>query len=112
MLAADVVTPRDLQLRVQAGDDGNGVILQCKGQITVGETSRALQSAVAQLLPRYAKVIVDLSGIHNLDRRGLEVLVSLYPSARLAGSTLKYVNLTTPLSDARSAKPRSHKLAS
>lgn len=105
----DLEAPLDLELRIEP--NSNGIILHCKGQITGGRTCLAFRSAVKDLLHRHPTIIVDLSEIHRLDRRGLEVLVSLYPSARSAGSTLKYVNLRTQLRDSEPHKQQQQKLA-
>lgn len=105
-----IEAPLDLELRVEP--NSNGIVLHCKGQITTGPTCLALRSAVKDLLHRHPTIVVDLSEVHRLDRRGLEVLVSLYPSARSAGSTLKYVNLRTQLRDSDPRKQQQQKLAS
>jgi anti-anti-sigma factor len=103
--------PVNLELRVRSEDDA--IVLHCQGQITAGETSRAFRSAVMSLLGQHHKIIiVDLSGIHCMDRNGLEVLVSLYSSARTARATLKYDNLTTEVSDSHSNGDQLHILAS
>ena len=97
MPTTDIALPVNLELRAET--DHDAIILHCNGQIVAGETSQTLRSEVVDLLPRHHKIIVDLSGIHCLDRSGLELLVSLYSSARTAGTTLKYVNLRTQLTD-------------
>jgi anti-anti-sigma regulatory factor len=96
-MATDIALPVDFEFRVQSAPDG--IVLHCKGQITAGETSQAFRATVGNLVSRHPKIIVDLGGIHSLDRRGLELIVSLYSTARTAGATLKYVNLAVPLSD-------------
>jgi anti-anti-sigma regulatory factor len=102
MAASPVVLPADLEFLVRRVADG--VVLVCKGTIGEGETADAFRRAVADLLPHNPKVVVDLSEIHCLDRRGLEIIVSLYATARTAGATLTYVNLTVPVSDRPSKK--------
>jgi anti-anti-sigma factor len=111
MPTTDITLPVDLELRVESGRD-DVTVLHCKGQITAGETSRAFRSEVVDLLPRHHKIIVDLSGIHSLDRSGLEVLVSLYSLARTAKTTLNYRNLKTQLTDSHPHTNRFHKAAS
>jgi anti-anti-sigma regulatory factor len=92
--------PMDLDLRVEAAC--HSVTLHCQGQITAGETRDAFKATIVDLLQRnYEMIIVDLGGIHCLDRNGLATLVSLYSPARNAGKTLKYENLTVPVSDSR-----------
>jgi anti-anti-sigma factor len=110
-MATTIALPVNLRLRVEPGPD-DAIVLHCDGEISAGETSQAFRSGVVDLLPRHHKIMVDLSGIHRLDRSGLEVLVSLYSSARTAGTRLKFVNLTAPLSDSHPHRNRFHKVAS
>ena len=110
MPTTDIALPVNLELRTEPGHDA--IVLHCNGHIVAGETSQALRSEVVALLPRHHKIIVDLSGVHCLDRSGLEVLVSLYSSARTSGTTLKYMNLRTQLTDSHPHRNQSHKMAS
>jgi anti-anti-sigma regulatory factor len=96
-MTADIALPVNFDFRVESAPDG--IVLYCIGEITAGETSRAFRATVGDLLPRRTKIIVDLGGIQRLDRRGLELIVSLYSTARTAGATLKYVNLAVPVSN-------------
>jgi anti-anti-sigma factor len=96
------VSAKSLEMRVESAEDA--IILHCEGEISAGDTRMAFRSAVLDLLHQNHKIIVDLGGIRSMDRSGLEILVSLYPTARTAGTTLKYENLTAQVSDSRPSR--------
>jgi anti-anti-sigma regulatory factor len=101
-LDSEIVSSAGLEMRIEAGDEAK--ILYCEGQITCGETSEAFKAAIVELFHQHKNIIVDLGGIRRMDRIALATLVSLYPPARNAGSSVKYVNLTVDVSDARPAQ--------
>ena len=105
MPPATLEPPVNLELRIQPDDDA--IVLCCDGQIIAGDTSLAFRSAVLDLLHRHHNIIVDLSGVHCMDRRGLETVVSLYSSARTAQARVRFVNLKIEISDSH---PRSNQL--
>ncbi len=92
----------DLELRSPISDDT--AVLDCNGSIAAGESGRLFRTKVANLLHQHSRVIVDLSLIDYIDSSGLGILVSLYSTARCAGSTLQYRNLTTPVDYSRSSR--------
>jgi anti-anti-sigma factor len=94
---AIVELPVSLELRIR--DDSDPVVLHCGGEIVSGETVQTFRSAVIALLQRHHSVIVDLSGIRCMDRRGLETLVGLYSTARIAHASVKFANLTIEVTD-------------
>ena len=57
------------------------------------ESSVPAEWKLCEVLHRCRQVTVDLGNIRYVDSAGLGILVSLYPIARTAGATLKYVNL-------------------
>src|SRR5215472_14822672 len=87
-----------VRLSYHAESRNDALVLHCRGQLTA-RTRLALRSGVLDLLYRHHRIIVDLGRIDYLDRSGLEMIVSLYSSARTAGATLKFVNLATEVSE-------------
>lgn len=97
MPSAIVELPVGLELRIRA--DSDPVVLYCGGEIVSGESVQAFRSAVIDLLHRHHNVIVDLTGVRRMDRRGLETLVGLYSAARIAHASVKFENLTIEVTD-------------
>ena len=91
-----------LELRTESSNDM--AIIYCTGELRSGEEGHRLREAVAECLHRSRKVTVDLSQVRYMDSGGLGILVSLYPIARTAGATLKYVNLETPVDYSRASR--------
>jgi anti-sigma B factor antagonist len=91
-----------IELRSESND--SAAVIYCSGEVKSGEEGRRLRETVAEWLHRRRQVIVDLSHVRYMDSGGLGILVSLYPIARIAGATLKYVNLITPVDYSRAAR--------
>ena len=70
------------------------VIVDCKGRITFGEEASLLRQKVKELLPDTKCIVLNLADVSYIDSGGLGTLVSLYTSARSAGSDIKLANLT------------------
>ena len=69
-------------------------VLSCDGRIDFGDDAGNLRTAVkAALLPGAARIIIDLEHATHIDSGGLGVMVSLFCSARSAGSDIKLANL-------------------
>ena len=73
----------------------NTAVIYCSGEVNAGEEGHHFRAIVADWLQRCRQVTVDLGNIRYIDSAGLGILVSLYPIARTAGATLKYVNLVS-----------------
>ena len=110
MPAVNIELCVNLELCIQSDQDAT--TLYCKGEIIAGETSSLFRSAVVELLHQHPNVRVDLSGVHCMDRSGLETLVSLYSSARTSRSRVKFVNLMVAVSDSHQRRSHLQKLAS
>jgi anti-anti-sigma factor len=91
-----------IELRSESSNDE--AVIYCSGEVKSGEEGHRLRDTVADWLHKRRKVIVDLSSIQYMDGGGLGVLVSLYPIARTAGATLKFVNLVTPVDYSKAPK--------
>src|SRR5262245_4899814 len=87
------VNERDLPVGIEfrSESSGDAATIYCSGEIKSGEEGHRLRETVAEWLHRFRQVTVDLSQVRYMDSGGLGVLVSLYPIARTAGATLKYV---------------------
>lgn len=69
-------------------------VLSCDGRIVFGDDAGNLRTAVkAALLPGTARIVIDLEHATHIDSGGLGVMVSLFCSARSAGSDIKLANL-------------------
>ena len=70
------------------------VIVDCRGRVTFGEEASLLREKVKELLPHTKCIVLNLADVSYIDSGGLGTLVSLYTSARSAGSDIKLANLT------------------
>ena len=68
-------------------------VLSCEGRIDFGEDAGALRTSVKALIPGTPRIVVDLEHATHMDSGGLGVMVSLYCSARSAGTDIKLANL-------------------
>jgi anti-anti-sigma factor len=80
-----------LTLNSFAKDDA--MVIECTGKLVSG-TAGELHSEVKALLPRTKHVILDLTGVTQMDSSGLGVIAGLYISAKAAGSRLELINLS------------------
>jgi anti-sigma B factor antagonist len=94
-----------LSFGLQSTSPDGSLILACQGQIVAGREGSELREKVQEAMRSSRNVVVDLSGVSYMDSSGLGVLVSLYPTARAAGGTIKFKNLATPVVYTR---PTSH----
>ena len=84
-----------IELRSESSEDH--AVIYCSGEVKAGGEGRYFRATIADWLRRRRKVTVDLRDIKYMDSSGLGILVSMYSIARTSGSTLKYVNLVTPV---------------
>lgn len=80
-----------LHLEIEARD-GTAVI-QCSGRLVAGLTD-LLRDEVKKLIPDNQRIVLDFTGLTQMDSMGLGTIVSLYVSARAGGSRLELVNLS------------------
>jgi anti-sigma B factor antagonist len=81
-----------LRLEVERCAGGNAVIVRCHGRLVAGVTE-VLRDEVAPLIPKFKRVILDLSDLKHTDSMGLGALVRLYVSAKSAGCSLELMHL-------------------
>jgi len=74
---------------------GDVQILDCSGQITLGEGTRTVRDAVVNLLEKgNKKIVLNLAGVSYIDSAGVGELVSTYASVSNRGGQLKLLHLT------------------
>ena len=84
-----------LKLESEIKDDA--AVLFCTGHLVGGSETADLRQAVTGLFRERDQVILDLSGVEYINSGGLSTLVGLYSTARTAGGSLKYVNLSVAI---------------
>jgi anti-sigma B factor antagonist len=73
-------------------------ILDCSGQITLGEGTMSIRNAVRDILQSGAKkIVLNLANISYIDSSGVGELVSTYTTVVNGGGKLKLLNLTKRL---------------
>ena len=83
--------PARLHLEIEA-QDGTAIV-RCSGRLVAGLTD-LLKDQVKGLIPENKRIILDLTDLTQMDSMGLGSIVSLYASARAAGSRLELINLS------------------
>ena len=78
--------------------EGDATIVQCTGKLTAGLTG-VLRDEVKRLIPQSKKIVLDLTDLTQMDSMGLGTIVSLYVSAKSAGTTLILINLSQRVRD-------------
>jgi anti-sigma B factor antagonist len=74
---------------------GDACILDCKGEITMGEPILYFRNKVHDVLESGAsKIVLDLGRIKHIDRTGIGELVHTYSSVTSNGGQMKLLNLT------------------
>jgi len=69
------------------------MVIECNGQLVSG-TAGELHSVVKDLFPRTKHVILDLTGIKQMDSSGLGAIAGLYISAKAIGCRIELINLS------------------
>jgi len=82
--------PEPLTLSTEPQSDG--VLVRCEGRLVAGLTD-LLQTEVKPLIAPGRRIVLDLTGITQMDSMGLGSIVSLYVSAKSSGGRLELVNL-------------------
>jgi anti-anti-sigma factor len=85
-------------LSLQTYLEGDATVVQCTGKLTAGHTG-ILRDEVKRLIPESKKIILDLTGLTLMDSLGLGTILSLYVSAKTAGTTLVLINLSPRVRD-------------
>jgi anti-sigma B factor antagonist len=89
----------NLLLRTSTRSLGGVVILDCYGQIVMGEETAFLRHQVKDLLNKSRQIVLNLTEVSYLDSSGLGTLVGLHTSARSVGGEIKLAGLTRRVKD-------------
>jgi anti-sigma B factor antagonist len=79
----------------------NGVVIvELKGQLTMGEGDLELRDAIAKVLEAgHRNILIDLGRVSYLDSAGLGELIRCYTTSSNRGGKLKLLNLTKKTKD-------------
>ena len=82
-------------MKIEIRTIGDVQILDCSGQITLGEGTMTIRNTVRDIMQSGAKkIILNLADINYIDSSGVGELVSTYTSVVNKGGQLKLLNLT------------------
>jgi len=82
-------------MQIETRAVGDVQILDCSGQITLGEGTRTVRDAVVKILEKGSKnIILNLAGVNYIDSAGVGELVSTFASVSNRGGALKLLHLT------------------
>jgi anti-sigma B factor antagonist len=87
-------------LQIAERQVGEVTVLDCWGQITIGDASETLRAKIKDLIDNDRKrVLLHLGGVHQVDSSGLGSLVAVYTAVQKCGGDLKLVQLSDRLED-------------
>jgi|SRR5271166_2251912 len=98
---ADAAVPPDAPvpaLSLHTYVEGDATVVLCTGKLTAGLTG-ILRDEVKALIPQTKKIILDLTGLTQMDSMGLGTIVALYVSAKTSGTTIILINLSPRIRD-------------
>ena len=79
---------------------GDVTVLDCWGQITLGDGSETLRKTIKHLVENgRTRVLLHLGGVCHVDSSGLGSLVAVYTGLQKCGGDLKLVQLSERLED-------------
>jgi anti-sigma B factor antagonist len=88
-----------MPLQTVIRNEGNALIVDCKGRIIVGDEATFLNHQVRDLVKENPAVVLNLSEVTYIDSTGLGTLVGLYGAAHNAGHQIKLAGLTERIKD-------------
>ena len=87
-------------MKIGRHEEGSVVVIEPKGNITIGEGDVLLREEITRLLGEDKKqLVLDLGGISYMDSAGVGELVSVYTSVKNRGGELKLSCLTKKIKD-------------
>ena len=81
-----------MELNLEVQRENEIPVLHCRGRIVYRDEASALTEHAYALLSKYQRLLVDLSGVNNIDSGGLGALVMLQMWARQGAGDLKFCN--------------------
>ena len=79
-----------MELKFEEQRENEIPVLQCRGRIVYRDEASALTEHAYDLLSKHQRLLIDLSGVENIDSGGLGALVMLQMWARQGGGDLKF----------------------
>ena len=92
----DTVAAPLLTLEIQV--EGNTAVVLCRGKL-MSNTTGLLLEPVGRLIAEHERIVLDLSGLDQMDSMGLGSLVRLYASAKSKGRVFQLRNLAKKVRD-------------
>ncbi len=87
-------------LKIEERRAGDVMILDSKGNITIGEGSVTLRNAIRQLVKKgKKKILLNLAEVNYIDSSGIGDLVSGYMTVTREGGELKLLNINRKIQD-------------
>jgi len=88
-----------MELSLQHRQVGHLTVVTCSGRLVAGPESDALLAQIDQLLPRNARILLDLGGIDYIDSAGLGLLVRCLTRVQNASGQLSLCALSPRVSE-------------
>lgn len=87
-------------MQIEERPNGDVLILDLKGKLTLGEGDELLKDKVNSLIQQgYRKLLLNLEGVPYVDSAGLGEIVRTYTTVSRQGGKLKLLNLTKRIED-------------
>lgn len=87
-------------MQIEERNQGDVVVLDLKGKVTLGEGDEMLKDKVNSLVNQgHRKIILNLAEVPYVDSAGLGEIVRTYTTVSRQGGSLKLLNLTKRITD-------------
>jgi anti-anti-sigma factor len=84
------------QFTVTSEETDGATVLLCQGRLTM-EATESFKNRVKALFAQGKPIVLDMSGVNQMDSSGLGAVVSLWVSAKSASCPLQFYNLSAPV---------------
>jgi anti-sigma B factor antagonist len=95
-VSPDSADSKKTAFQLQTSTREDEALVQCVGRLTFDHTE-ILKQHVKSLIAQKKRIVLDLSGITQMDSSGLGTLVSLYVSAKKGNCDLLLINYSKPV---------------
>ena len=95
-MSPDSADSKKTAFNLQTSTREDETLVQCVGRLTF-DHAEILKQHVKNMIPQKKRIILDLSGITQMDSSGLGTLVSLYVSAKKGNCDLLLINYSKPV---------------
>ena len=87
-------------MQIDERANGDVIVLDLKGKITLGEGDELLKDKVNSLVNQgHRKIVLNLAEVPYIDSAGLGEIVRTYTTVSRQGGSLKLLNLTKRITD-------------